>query len=132
MQEARIQKIVVECLGKVLSKELTYLTSLKFGSVLRNHSVESLKVFSWSDLLEKAAPISLSLFKHCAHAKRRVRKCKGRSGRSIHHLPDEETAIGMCFAILLCARSQRMNLVQHLLSMLLYGSHAPKQVCTCT
>lgn len=86
------------------------MTSQKFGPVLHNHSVESLKALSWSDLLqefEKAVPISLSLFKHCIHVKRRVYKRKGKNVRSIHCLPNEETAVGMCFAILLHARVRR-------------------------
>ena len=122
---------MVERLGKLMSKEMTHLTSLSYGSVLRSHSINSLKGFAWKDLLqelEKDAPVSLSLFKKCAHVKRRVRKRLAKGARSGCRLPDEETAISMCFAILLRLRSQRMNLVQRLISMLLYGSHAPKQV----
>ena len=116
-------------MGKLMSKEMSRLTSLKVGCVLRNCSGDTLKEFAWKDLLqelEKEAPISLSLFKQCAHVKRRGHSQQGKSGRSARRLPD---AVGMCFAILLRSRSQKMNL---LVSMLLYGSHAPKQVCMFT
>ena len=135
MQDVRIRKKVVERMGKLMSNEMTSLTSLKVGCVLRNCSGDTLKEFVWKDLLqelEKEAPVSLSLFKQCAHVKRCGHTQRGKSGRSARRSPDEETAVGMCFAILLRSRSQRMSLVQRLVSMLLYGSHAPKQVCMFT
>ena len=39
-------------------------------------------------------------------------------------MPNEEAAVGMCFALLMHARSQRMILVQHSFSILHYVSHA--------
>ena len=116
-------------MGKLMSQELTNLASLKTNSMLRNRSCEALEVFSWKDLLvelERETPITLSLLKQCAQVKRRVHKPHG-EGRSSGHIPNEEAAVGMCFAILTRARSQRMNLVR-LISILLYGSHASKQV----
>jgi hypothetical protein len=118
-------------MGKLLSRELSNLASLKTNSMLRNRSCEALEQFSWQDLLaelEKETPITLSLLKQCAHVKRRAHKPRGEGGRSSRRIPNEEAAVGMCFAILMRARSQRMNLVQRLISVLLYGSHAPKQV----
>lgn len=131
MKDTRIRKIVVERMGKFLSKELTHLSSIKVDSMLRDCSPTTLENLSWQSLLkelEAEAPVTLSLLKECVHVKRRVHKCKGEGGRSSRRLPNQEAAISMCFAILLRARSQRMNLVQRLISMLLYGSHAPKQV----
>ena len=131
MQDVRIRNKVVVRIGKLMSKEMTCFTSLKVGSVHRNCSADTLKEFAWKDLLqelESEAPISLSLFKQCAHVKRRRHKKHDKSGRSACRLLDEDTAICMCFAVLLRSRSQRMSLVQRLMSMLLYGSHAPKQV----
>ena len=78
--------------------------------------------------LEKEAPITLSLLKQCAHIKIRAHKPRSEGGKSRCRIPNEEAAVGMCFAILMRARSQRMTLVQHLISILLYGSHTPKQV----
>lgn len=131
MKDSRIRKKVVERMGKLMSQELTNLASLKSNSMLRNRSCQALEQFSWKELLvelEKETPITLSLLKQCAHVKRRVHKPRGEGGRSKRRIPNEEAAVGMCFAILMRARSQRMNLVQRLISILLYGSHAPKQV----
>ena len=114
-----------------MSQELTNLASLKAFSMLRNQSCQALEQFSWKELLvelEKETPITLSLLKQCAHVKRCVHKPSGEGGRSNRRIPNEEAAVGMCFAILMHARSQRMKLVQRLVSILLYGSHAPKQV----
>lgn len=131
VKDSRIRKMVVERMGKFLSQELTNIASLKTNSVLRNRSCEALEQFSWKSLLlefEREAPNTLSLLKQCAHVKRRIHKPVGEGGRSERRVPNEEAAVGMCLAILLRARSQRMNLVQRLISILLYGSHAPKQV----
>lgn len=70
----------------------------------------------------------LSLLKECVYVKQRVHKPKGKGGRSARRMPSEGAAIGMCFAVLLRARTLRMNIVQRMISMLLYESHAPKQV----
>ena len=132
MKDNGIRKKVIERMGRLMSKELTHLASLKAGSMLRDRSCQALERFSWQDLLnelEKETPATLSLLKQCAHVKRRQYKSQDEGGRSSRRLPNEEAAVGMCFAILMRARSQRMNLVQRLISLLLYGSHAPKQVC---
>ena len=107
-----IRKKVVERMGKLLSKELTNLASLKTNSLLRNRSCEALEQFSWQNLLaelEKEAPITLSLLKQCAHVKRRVHKPCGEGGRSRRRIPNEEAAVGMCFAILMRARSHEFG-----------------------
>ena len=132
MKDTRIRKRVIERMGKLMSKELTQLASLKANSMLRDQSCNTLAGFSWHSLLqelEKETPVTLSLLKQCVHIKRCSHKGQEKGGRKARRLPNEEVAIGMCFAILMRTRSQRMNLVQRLISLLLYGGHAPKQVC---
>ena len=131
MKDDKIQKKVVELMGKLLSKELSHVTSLKAKSLLCKRSAEVLEAFSWDTLnqeLEKKAQITFSLLKQCAHAKTLMHKGDEKCGRRTRRLPNEKGVVGLCFSILLRARSQRMNLVQRLISMLLFGSHAPKQV----
>lgn len=97
--------------------------------MLRNRSCEALEHFSWKDLLvalKKETPITLSLLKQCVHVKRQVHNPHGK-GRSSSRTPNEETAVGVCFAILMRTRSQGLNLMR-LMSILLCGSHAPNQV----
>ena len=132
MKDAKIKKKVVELMGKVLSKELTHLSSRKVNSSLRDSSAESIEELNWNGLVQELgteAPVMLSLLRECVHVKRRAYRPKGKGGRSARRLPSEDAAISMCFAVLLRARCQQMNRVQRIISMLLYGSHAPKQVC---
>ena len=132
MKDARIRKKVVQLMGKVLSKELTQLSSRKANSSLRHSSVESIEELDWNGLVQELgaeAPVMLSLLRECVQVKRRAYQPKGRGGRSARCLPSQDAAINMCFAVLLRARCQQMNRVQRMISMLLYGSHAPKQVC---
>ena len=42
---------------------------------------------------------------------------------------DEDLVVGVYCAILLRGRSQRMSLLQHVISLILYCGHASKQVC---
>ena len=135
MKDARIRKKIVQLMGKVVSKELTRLSSRNVNSSLRHSSVECIEELDWNALvqeLEAEAPVMLSLLRECVQVKLRAYQPKGRGGRSARHLPSQDAAIGMCFAMLLRARCQQMNCVQRMISMLIYGSHAPKQVCRCT
>ena len=133
MKDKRIRKKVVELTGKLLSKELTRLSSKKVNSRLRDCSVGTLEELTWDGLLQEVgteAPVMLSLLRECVHVKRRVHQPKAKGGRSTaRRLPSENAAISMSFAVLLRARSLQMNLVQRMISMLLYRTHAPKQVC---
>ena len=119
-------------MGKVVSKELTRLSSRNVNSSLRHSSVECIEESDWNALvqeLEAEAPVMLSLLRECVQVKRRAYQPKGRVGRSARRLPSQDAAISMRFSMLLRARCQQMNRVQRMISMLLYGSHAPKQVC---
>ena len=51
VKDSRIRKKVIECMGKLMSQELTNLASLKTNSMLRNRSCEALEHFSWKDFL---------------------------------------------------------------------------------
>ena len=50
------------------------------------------------------------------------------SKRGTSYAVDDTAVIGMCAAILLRHRNTHMNLVQRIISTLLYSGHAPKQV----
>ena len=45
VKDSRIRKKVIECMGKLMSQELTNLASLKTNSMLRNRSCEALELF---------------------------------------------------------------------------------------
>ena len=42
---------------------------------------------------------------------------------------ERDIAVVLCSAILVKSHNERANIVQRLISLLLYASHAPKQVC---
>ena len=77
----------------------------------------TLKEFTWDKLFEELsfnAPILLSILRDCTQTRR------PRTNRS--------AVIGMCFAILLKYRYLKMNLIQKIISMILYAGDSTKQV----
>ena len=85
MKDAKIKKKVVELMGKVLSKELTHLSSRKVNSSLRDSSAESIEELNWNGLVQELgteAPVMLSLLRECVHVKRRAYRPKGKGGTS--------------------------------------------------
>lgn len=86
-------------------------------SILRQTSCESLSNFQWTDLigeLQKYAPTLMTVLKACTKTRRHRRNRNG--------------VIGMCAAMLLKFRYNRMSLVQKLISTILYTGHSGKQV----
>lgn len=43
--------------------------------------------------------------------------------------PNQFTVIGMCFALILKHRNPSLNLIQKIISLILYAGHSSKQVC---
>ena len=116
----RICQKVVVYLGKKLSKEMKAMCSLKSKSILRRRDVMSLQGFQLEALtkeMECVAPNTLSLLRSCL-ASRKPSKAK-----------NVKSKVGVCSAILLRGRSQRMNLLQKIVSLMLYSGHASKKVC---
>ena len=105
IKDVRIRNKVIELIGKLLAKELTITCSVDANSSLRKQ-------------LKETAPTMVSLLKSAIS-----------SNKSGLRSPNTDAITGLCCSILLRARSQRMNLIQRLLSVILYGAHASKQVC---
>ena len=98
-----------------MSKELKATCSNKANSILKNSEPTTLESFTWTQLLanlSETAPMTVLLLKTLTS--------------SCTKNPD--VVICVCCAILLRARNQRMNLVQRLVSVILHGGHATKQV----
>ena len=101
--------------------------SKKASSLLRKHTPDAIRSFTWGDLaqeLEQQSPIFYQVLKDCVHRKRRKV-----SARGVSYRVNDNAVIGTCAAILLHHHNTHMNLVQRIVSTLLYGGHAPKQVC---
>ena len=84
------------------------------NSILRSNNIES---FTWEKLLDELkhnAPTFLGFLQTCVHTS---------TLRS-----NSEAVVGICAAIILKHRYNRMNLVQKILSLILHAGHAGKQV----
>ena len=93
-------------------------------SILRNKGPEALKIFSWSTLVEelkKRAPSTVSLLEACSKREHRYGTPKG-------HISSMNMLVCIVCGILLRMRSQRMNLIQKMVSIIFYAGHASKQV----
>ena len=95
------------------------------SSILRKRSPDAIKSFTWADFIQEMDPVFCQILKECVHRKRSKPSKQGTS-----YAVDDAAVIGMSAAILLRHRNTHMNLVQRIISTLLYGGHAPKQACT--
>jgi hypothetical protein len=105
--------IVISGVGRVIFKELCLLS--KENSCLTNKSLAAIEKFDWTIIattLQKAAPYLCSLLETCT-------KKMGL---------EKNIVIVVCTSILVKSVSARANLLQRLMSVLLFASHAPKQV----
>ena len=122
----RIREYVLRQLGRLIRKDMEHMCSTKKPSMLRKGSLEAMKSFCWEDLvkeLENSSPLFCQLLRECVTRKRRKASKRGRS-----YAVNDSAVIGVCAAILLHHRNANMNLVQRIVSALLYSGHAPKQV----
>lgn len=102
----------------MIRKELATLGSENVSSVLCDKSSGAMKTFTWNTLIEelqKHTPVLLEIL---------YLSTKTRKHRSVN----QNAIIGICCAILCRYRSQRMSLIQRIVSILLYVGHAGKQV----
>ena len=101
------------------------LCTIRSASILRDSSPMCLCSFQWRDVINEMqanVPTLLGLLQGCIQRKslKRVRK------RS--YLVQDDGIIGICAAILLRHQNPKMNLIQRIVSILLYSGHAPKLV----
>ena len=133
MKDAAMRKRVLVILQKDLQRELESMCSLHHNSVLRSTSPIALKKFSWMELEEeirRTAPTLHALLDGTLHV-HIPPSAQRRRARSKTRRVNKSAVLGFCAAILCRYRNQSMNLVQRLLSVLLYKSGASKQVCNC-
>ena len=103
--------------SRIAHAEVIAMCSDKYKSLLQDHSANNLTSFSWDALLlelHASAPLLMSVLLGCTHTK------KPRANR--------KSVIGMCVALLLKNRRDKMSLVQKLISLILYAGHSGKQV----
>ena len=130
MKSRRIKMFVLKILAKDIQKELVALCSVKNNSILRSTEPSALQGFSWDSLLaevKESAPTLLTILDGSLEVHIPPSREKRRKTAKTRHV-NKAAIIGLCTAILCRYRNQSMNLVQRLLSILMYKGGANKQV----
>ena len=126
MKDDRIRTRVIELIGTHLGKEMKKLCTEEVASVLRKADTDSVQQFTIQSIIEEMkthAPSVLTVLRGCLHGRRRSRARKQKS-----RIIDVDTLVSVCCAILLRGRSQKMNLLQRIISLILFCGHASKRV----
>ena len=92
-------------------------------------SPDDLQSFTWDKLceeLKRRAPTVHSFLTACCDVKQRQRPLK--SAKRVTRHTNPSAVVGVCTVVLLRHRNQRMNVLQHLVSLILHHGHAGKQV----
>ena len=125
VNDKSIRVEVMNCTGNIVLKEMKVLSRHHTASLLRNTGSEHLRLFSWKSLkddMRQHTPTLLGILQGCVAKKRKGIKCRA------SYRVNDEAVIGICAAILIRHQNPQMNLLQRLISMILYNGHAPKMV----
>lgn len=107
----------IAIISSTIHKEIRTIASTNTQSILHCKSKDSIKNFEWRNLqmeFTKYAPVLFRIL--TAATKTRV------------HRPNQFTVIGMCFAMILKHRNPKLNLLQKIVSLILYSGHSSKEV----
>lgn len=116
-----ISKEVIERVAKVIAKEMNLMCRRSSACVLNESSKDTLATFTWNRLIQVMkvkAPNTSILLEGCVRQGYRWKK----------HLPNTDPLIGIVVAIILRLRSQKMNLIQRIVAVVLYAGHAAECV----
>ena len=132
VKDERICNKVVKLLGKKVEKEMKKMFALSTRSILRQRDPTSLEEFELGSVIkdmEKHAPNTLSLLRSCLAGRKQSKASRLKTkGRTKPRVIDADRVVIVCCAILLRGRSQRMNILQRIVSLILYCGHASKRV----
>lgn len=129
IRDHRICKKLVPLLGKKMRKEMQKMCKLSTNSILRNKDPAHFNVEAVVREMEQHAPITKSLLEDCLSGRRKSSATEQKNkGRTKSRIIPAQKVVGICCALLLRARSQRMNALQQVVSLILYCGHASKRV----
>ena len=130
MHHPKTRATCLKVLEKDIQKELTKVASKKSGSsCLHQKTLGALQSFTWEKLhqeLKSKAPTFYRVLIGCVNVHRRKQTDKTSLPKT--HCPGNSIVLGMCAALLLWHRNQHLNLVQRIISLILYSGHTGKQV----
>ena len=120
---------VVKYLGDKIAREMKNMCAKSTNSILRSKNFNEFKLSCVITEMESHAPITLSLLRSCLTGRKPSKASnQRRKGRTKSRIIEPDRVVGICSAILLRGRSQQMNLLQHIVSTILYCGHASKRV----
>ncbi len=118
MNDSQVKTHIIDYIGKDLSNEVKSLSSDKSISILKDSDTDALKEFTWDALLcelHQNAPVLATLL------------CKATETRTPRE--NRNAIVEMCASIILKHRNSKINLVQKIISLILYAGHSSKEVC---
>lgn len=114
MKDKTMKGMIASKVGELMCKELKQLC--KDNSCFTDKSMPAIESFNWTDVAAK-------LKKDCPYLFTLLEKSTKKIGL------EKDIVIVVCASVLLKSHSERANILQRLISVLLFASHAPKQVC---
>ena len=113
MNDAVVRKHILKLVEKAVHKEMKTLCSDSANSIIRCDDLQKLKKFTWqsfSSEISKFAPVLQST--------NNTRTTK----------TNFDVIMCMCVALIMRTRNSRMNLVQKMLSLILYAGQTSKEL----
>ena len=111
-------KHALTILCRLIHKEIRSIASRKMQSTLLFQSKKSISEFQWKNVKAEISNHAPMLLKVLTAATKTRSKCQ-----------NQAEVIGMCFAMILKHRNPNLNLLQKIISLILFSGHASKQVC---
>ena len=124
IRNTKMRAMCLTILEKDIQKELTKVASTKRGtgsSCLRQRNLDALQTFSWEKLhaeLRLTAPTFYRVLQGLVNVRRRDNVPQKR-----RYCPLDSAVLGVCAAILLRHRNHNFNLVQRIISLIIYSGH---------
>jgi len=120
MKHKHLVQLLVAKIGIRVHKELILSVSSSNKSLFRDTTVEHLCKFNWSTLLDDFRRTNPTL---CA-----ILEPSFKQNKYFPRKPDKNVVLSVIAGILFRNCNQRTNLLQSIVSLMLYSSQAPKQV----
>lgn len=124
MKHKQLRSRILKVLGTSIQIELKKMCDMNKPSILRSNDPVVVQSFKWQVLineLKENVPTLYNILACCA------RKKPMKQGKKSYRVKDE-VVIGICASVLLRHRNCKLNLIQRIVSMILYSNHAGKMV----
>lgn len=114
VKDEKMRGLVMKKVGRLLNNDLKKLCRSKY--VFSNKDIGKFEDFSWSELTAEIKENAPSLFTILDTTLTGKSEC------------EKHIALGFIASVLVRSVSGRANFMQRMISILMYASHAPKQV----